>query len=186
MKKAFHILITFLFLMLITTACGKKKQQNEEQETPTTVTESQIKDAEFDNNWNVAYDENKNISKAQYDSLKLGSLSFIAPYEHLDFQIGKVLLDTDEKKLLSIKAISSGEIAEYLLSYINNNITDSLLIAYEDNVEYYSATSSVINDNKITVTTINWDYSGAEETADTTITQYTITPELTFEEIFDK
>lgn len=188
MKKILFILLIVSSTALIITSCGKKKQYNESDnvEANATGTDSTIKDAEFDDNWNEAYKAKDNLSKQTFDSLKLNTLTFLPPYEDLDFQIGKTLLNTDNKKLLTIKAIASGEISEYLLGYIGGNITDSLLVAYEDNVEYYSATYSTIENNKITVTTVNRSYDGPEEVADTIVTKYNITPELTFEEVFEE
>ena len=190
MKKNF-ILLAFLFsTLVIISSCGKKKQSENSNTaatgTITTNVELNIEHAQFDNNWNVQYDENKNLSKEEFDNMKLGTLSFMPVFGDVDFQIGQILFSTEKEKLLTVKAIASGEISEYLLSYINGNITDSLLVAYEDNVEYYSETSSKIENNRVTVTTVNRDSSGDEESLDSISTIYEISPKLTFDEVFEE
>lgn len=187
-KTLFNLLAICITISIVAVACGKKKinDSNEEESSVEKTVITEIQNSDFNDNWNIAYDAKKNLSKETFDSLKLNTLTFLPPYEDLDFQIGKIILDTEHKKLLSVKAIASGEISEYLLGYIDNNITDSLLIAYEDNVEYYSTTASTIKDSKITVTTINSNYDGPQETADTIITIYNITPNLTFDEVIEE
>lgn len=138
----------------------------------------------FDKVWNDVNNSKKKLSEAQYDSLRLNNLSFLPAFDDLEYQIGQVLVNEKDVKLLTIKAVASGEVSEYLLGYQNNKITDSLLVAYEDAVEYYSRTSSSIKGNLIESTTINWDYNDqGKETADTMISYYRITPQLKFEEI---
>lgn len=146
-------------------------------EIPTTI---------FDDNWNKLDQKSKLLSHEEFDALQLGDLSFIGAYGDFQYEEGKTLLDQADKKLLTIKTISSGEISEYLLGYVDQNISDSLLVAYEDNVEYYSKVSSTIAKDTITVMAINWDYSGMEEISDTIISRYIITPELRFEEIIEE
>lgn len=191
MKPRFHYICICLLAVLLLPSCnGCKKQTTPSTEVNTDkkAEESsaiEIDETIFDDNWNKINDKNV-LSKQAYDELKLGTLSFIGSYGDLQYEIGNTLIDQDNKKLLTVKCVASGEISEYLLGYINNNITDSLLIAYEDNVEYFSKTFSVIKHNQITTTTINWDYAGMEEIADTIISKYIITPELTFEEIIEE
>ena len=138
-KTPLSILAICITISIIVVACGKKKtsDSNEKEGSVENTAITEIQNSDFDNNWNIAYDPKINLSKETFDSLRLNTLTFLPPFEDLDFQIGKIILDTENKKLLSIKAIASGEISEYLLGYIDNNITDSLLIAYEDNVEYF-------------------------------------------------
>lgn len=191
MRKILFTTLIFLLITLSFSNCWKKKTNESNPITQIDSSESLISETEieymdFGDNWNVAYDSKQNLSKEAFDSLKLNSLTFLPPYEDLDFQIGRVILNTDHKKLLSVKAIASGEISEYLLGYMNNSITDSLLIAYEDNVEYYSSTSSIIKGNVVIVTTINHDYEGVKEISDTINSRYVITPELKFEEIIEE
>lgn len=183
MKK----ILTILAVLLFVTSCGKKNNsENTDTNTTTDATEFHVADVKFDNNWNMPFDITKNLDKQTYDSLKLGKLSFMSEYGTLDYQIGDILFNVGNKKLLSVKAIASGEIAEYLLGYVNDNITDSLLVAYEDNVEYYSTTYSTVRDNTIITTTIDLNNEGTKEISDTTIVRYHITPEMTFEEVFEE
>lgn len=184
--KSYYICLLAIFLLPSCNGCKRKQtpeSDNKEQKTEFSINISNIT---FGDNWSKLGQENHILSQAEYDSLKLGTLSFIPPYGDLQYELGGVLINEDNKKLLTVKSVASGEISEYLLGYINNNITDSLLVAYEDNVEYYSATSSTIEGNTINVRTINWDYSGAKEIADTIITEYQITPELTFDEVIEE
>lgn len=166
---------------------GCRRQQGADSVAETgSVFTVDIKLTKLDNNWNKLDQENNILSLAEYDSLGLGKLSFIGPYGELQYEKGEVLLKSDNKELLTIKTISSGEISEYLLGYVNNQVSDSLLVAYEDNVEYFSKVSSVITKDTITVMAINWDYSGMKEIVDTIISRYIITPELKFEEIIEE
>lgn len=191
MKRISVISLAVFVIVFATTSCGSKTkntQSNNTNEKSATSENSaiQISEIHFDNNWNKLSSIHSQLSEEEYNTLNLGELSFMANYGELQFNIGEMLIDEEHRQLLTIKTISSGEIAEYLLGYLNNTVTDSLLVAYEDNVEYYSITSSVINDDKITVTTINFDYSGLEGSADTIVNSYRITPELTFDEIIEE
>lgn len=186
-----RILVTssiFLSIVLIAFSCGggKTKDGSADSNDGAVTTEYaniDFSEKHFGDNWNQLERTQTMLTKEQYDALNLGALSFIPEFGELQYEIGSTLIDEPTRKLLTIKTIASGEISEYLLGYINNIVTDSLLISYEDNVEYFSETSSVINGNKITVTTIDFDYSGEAEIADTIRTSYIISKELTFDEI---
>lgn len=191
MKRILVISITTVAILFAIASCGGKVKNTENgQENNETANSDfasiQISETHFDNNWNKLDHSASQLSREEYDALNLGQLSFMSNFEDLQYDKGTILIEDNNRKLLTIKTISSGEIAEYLLGYVNNIVTDSLLVAYEDNVEYFSTTSSVINNDKITVTTINSDYSGLEEASDTIVNSYRITPELTFDEIIEE
>lgn len=189
MKQILATSIIFATVTILTLSCGGKAKNNstDTQQDATSVEYANIELSEkhFGDNWNQLENSQTMLTKEEYDALNLGKLSFIPAYEDLQYEIGSTLVDEPTRKLFTIKTIASGEISEYLLGYINNCVTDSLLISYEDSVEYFSETSSIINGNKITVTTVNFDYSGTEEVADTIKTSYTISKELTFDEIIE-
>ena len=189
MRVIKYSIICLLAVLLLSSCEGCRKKQSSAnglvEDTPSATAPIDIPFSNFDDNWNKLDDSNV-LSEEEYDSLKLGSLSFIGSYGDLQYEIGKRIIDQEDRKLLTIKAIASGEISEYLLGYIDNDITDSLLVAYEDNVEYYSQTSSTISHDTITVVTIDHDYSGMEDVADTIVSQYIISPELRFEEIINE
>lgn len=190
--KTIHVYFVVLsVLLLVITSCGSKTKQNNiessiDASNAIENTSVHISEIHFDNNWNKLDNQSAQLSKSEYESLKLADLSFMENFGDLQYEKGETLVDEENRKLLTIKTISSGEISEYLLGYINNSITDSLLVAYEDNVEYYSTTSSVIKDDTITVTTINFDYNGIDEVADTITNKYRITPHLLFDEIIEE
>lgn len=182
--------IYYLLLILCMSSCnGCKRQQGADSVDGTgcdSVFIVDIQQTSFDNNWNKLDQESNILSLAEYDSLGLDKLSFIGPYGEFQYEKGEELLKSRNKKLLTIKSISSGEISEYLLGYVDNQVSDSLLVTYEDNVEYFSKVSSIIAKDTITVMAINWDYSGMKEISDTIISKYIITPELKFEEIIEE
>lgn len=125
------------------------------------------------------------LTQSQYDSLQLNKVKELQGYDIADLTMGKILLDNDFGKMVTVQIITDGEITELLLSYDKNgNLVDNLIVAYEDLVEYYKEVTSSINSDKITVQTINFNYydigNNTIETADTTRTSYQITPELKF------
>lgn len=183
--KQIAISVMVLLCLFTIISCGNKTKNNESNKNLDTIESYSIHIPELhiDNNWNKLDNAETQLTKAEYDDLKLGQLSFMGSFGELQYERGDILIDDNSKKLLTIKAISSGEISEYLLGYIDNMITDSLLVAYEDNVEYFSVTSSIIKADTITVTTINFEYNGMDEVADTIVSSYRITPELKFDEI---
>lgn len=126
----------------------------------------------------------KRLTQAQYDSLQLKQINSLSDYGLEDLSMGKTLFEGGSGKLLTLQVITEGEITEYLLSYdTKGNLVDSLVVAYEDMVEYYTQISSLIKKNQILVQTINFTYdgnNGNEEESDTTIAKYQITPELRF------
>lgn len=191
MKRILVTSITFISIALISISCGGGKAKenssdSKEGSVATEYTNVELSEKHFGDNWNQLESSQTMLTKEEYDALNLGALSFIPEFGELQYEIGSTLIDEPTRKLLTVKTIASGEISEYLLGYINNNVTDSLLISYEDNVEYFSEISSVLNGNKITVTTIDFDYSGEAEIADTIRTSYIISKELTFDEILQK
>lgn len=190
MKKILVTSIAILSLTLAMLSCGGKGKTKDNSTDAskgeiTAVEFAYIEFAEthFGDNWNHLENSEKQLTEEEYKSLNLGKLSFIPDFGELQYEIGSTLIDEPTRKLLTVKTVSSGEISEYLLGYVNNTITDSLLVAYEDNVEYFSNTSAVLEGNKITVTTIDFDYSGTEEVSDTISTSYIISKELIFDEI---
>jgi len=125
------------------------------------------------------------LSQSRYDSLQLAKVKELEGYDIADLTMGKILLSNDNGKMLTVQVITDGEITELLLSYDKDgNLVDNLIVAYEDMVEYYSQITSSINSDSITVQTINYIYSDSEdntqETSDTIITKYKITPEFRF------
>lgn len=125
------------------------------------------------------------LTQSQYDSLQLSKVKELQGYDIADLTMGRILLNNDFGKMVTVQIITDGEITELLLSYDKNgNLVDNLIVAYEDLVEYYKEVTSSINSNKITVQTINFNYydvgSNTIETADTIRTNYQITPELRF------
>lgn len=189
MKYIIHIFILAIYASILFSCGGGKKQQSSSSTENSANDTSSIKEIPttiFDDNWNKLDQNNTILTEEEFDSLKLNSLSFIGSYGDLQYEKSKTLIDQENRKLLTIKTISSGEISEYLLGYVDQNISDSLLVAYEDNVEYYSKVSSTISHDTITVMAINWDYSGLEEISDTIVSRYIITPALKFEEIIEE
>lgn len=125
------------------------------------------------------------LTQIQYDSLQLDKVKELQGYDISDLTMGKMLLNNDSGKMLTVQIITDGEITELLLSYDKNgNLVDNLIVAYEDLVEYYKEVTSLINTDKITVQTINYNYfdvgNNTIETSDTIVTNYAITPDLKF------
>lgn len=125
------------------------------------------------------------LSQLQYDSLQLSKVKELQGYDIDDLTMGKILLNNNLGKILTIQIITDGEITELLLSYDKDgNLKDSLIVAYEDLVEYYKQITTSINSDTISVQTINFNYYAVGyntiETADTVVTNYRITPELKF------
>lgn len=125
------------------------------------------------------------LTQLQYDSLQLNLVTDLKGYDLGDLSMGRVLLASENGKIITIQIITGGEVSEYLLSYDRNGtLTDNLLVAYEDMVEYYSQISSNIKANKITVQTINYTYEDESgnpiEKSDTALMAYEITPDLKF------
>lgn len=125
------------------------------------------------------------LSQAEYDSLQLKSIEDLTGYDSQDLSMGHILFDSEEGRIITIHIITEGELTEYLLSYDKEgNLTDKLLVAYEDLVEYYSQVSTKIKSNQITIQTINYTYSEDDNddstSIDTIISSYQITPDLKF------
>lgn len=125
------------------------------------------------------------LSQKEYDQLQLFDVKDLEGYTIEDLSNGRILIDNEYGKILTIQIITDGEITEYLLSYDKDGkLQDNLMVAYEDMVEYYTQVSSVINSNQIFVQTVNFTYDGedgnATESSDTTVVKYKISPEYKF------
>lgn len=177
--KKFHI--TYIIALLVSVvSCQSKQSADKLDGMNFNLSDS----THYDESGSLAVNPDR-MTQALYDSLQLAEISDLQGYEPGDLSMGRVLLENEYGKIITIHIITEGEITEYLLSYdANNQLTDNLLVAYEDMVEYYSAVSSKINDNKIVVQTINYTYGGSDgnskETSDTSFVNYQITNELKF------
>lgn len=125
------------------------------------------------------------LTQDEYNNLQLGDVQELQGYDTAYLCMGKSLLDSAIGKIITVKVITDGEITEVLLSYDKNGkLIDNLIVAYEDMVEYYCRVSSLIVSDQITIQTINYNYadedSKIEESCDTTIKKYTISPEFRF------
>ena len=123
------------------------------------------------------------INQDTYDKLQLSNIEAFAYYSKDNFIVNKTLYEGENGKIISIYVITGGEVMEYLFSYDKDGkLKDSLLVAYTDNVEYFSTITSKLKSGKmIAVETINFSYDEAN-TTDTITTWYNITPELKFQE----
>lgn len=142
---------------------------------------------DFKDKWNSLADLSQNkITQTTYDSLQLSQLKFIPNYNNAQF-VYDVLLDNDSTslKMTSVTIINSGEILEYLISYHNNVLIDSIMVYYEDNVEYYQQIYSSLNNDTITIThiTTREDVDNLISTNDTIQEKYFVSPTLQFNKI---
>lgn len=179
-------------LLLSCISCKEKVQQIEE--TKNNKYSINLEEQLIGNNWNEDNQLTTDyIDEVVYDSLKLGKLPFIPPFGEMDFQIGKVLVDTLDYKMFTLRLISSGEISEYLLTYEKGEPIDFLMVAYEDNVEYFSTTKTFLKGDSLLVETITFlgdDTDAKDETelyantnsSDTLFSHYLITPDFRFKE----
>lgn len=192
-------LVAILFIACV--SCKEKSKQADKainNDYSINLTEQVI-----GNNWNGDELIAEYLSEAVYDSLKLGKLPFIPPFGEMDFQIGKVFVDTLGYKMLTLRLVSSGEISEYLLTYENGEPIDFLMVAYEDNVEYFSTTKTFLKGDSLLVETITYSgddtdadkdesevvtneselsLSASNNLADTLFSHYLITPDFRFKE----
>lgn len=145
-----------------------------------------LNDTTLGNNFeNIDFDRLPKLSMTLYDSLKLAMVDDLQGYDTTYLSMGRILLENENGRIITIQVITGGEITEHLLSYDKHgNLVDNLIVAYEDMVEYYSEVSSKINSNRITVQTVNFTYDEADgepvELSDTIIKRYQITPEFRF------
>lgn len=125
------------------------------------------------------------LSQQEYDDLQISSIEDLTGYDSQDLSMGKILIDSEDGKVISVHIATEGELTEYLLSYDKDGMIKSkLLVAYEDLVENYCQISSTIKSGTITIQTINYTYSESDslenDIADTITTYYHISPEFEF------
>lgn len=180
-----YILYIWTISSIIFVSCNNKSKKPDTKNS-SSVNSIIIEDSILGQNLDkMNFDSIKRLTQAEYDSLHLAQIKSLSDYGPNDLTMGRFLFEGENGKLLTIKIITEGEITEYLLSYdTKGKLVDSLIVAYEDMVEYYTQVSSSIKQNEILVQTINFSYDGAdgneEEKADTSLTKYQITPELRF------
>ena len=104
------------------------------------------------------------LSSNEFNSLDLGSLEDCKIEDGCEFYIlGELDLSTEFCTRVVFRTVIS-EWKMWLVNYDSeNHRIDHLLILCGDNVEYMSETFALVEKNKITVTDINYDYSGGEE-----------------------
>lgn len=191
MKKIylFNIILVTIFV-----SCQNKQENTSIGSTlPLSTIPSQIKSLDvvlnnttLGNNFeNIDFDKLPRLSMALYDSLKLSMVDELKGYDTTYLSMGRILLENENGKIITVQVITDGEITEHLLSYDKDGkLVDNLIVAYEDVVEYYSQVSSKINSNQIIVQTVNFTYAetdkGSPELSDTIIKKYKITPEFRF------
>lgn len=125
------------------------------------------------------------LSQREYDQLQLYNVKELQGYTISDLSNGRVVVDDEYGKILTVQIITDGEITELLLSYNKEGkLQDNLIVAYEDLVEYYTQVTSMIESDSIMVQTVNFTYDGEDgnsaESSDTTVVKYQITPEFKF------
>lgn len=180
-----YILYIWAISSIIFVSCNNKSKESDTKNS-SSVNSIIIEDSLLGQNLDkMNLDSIKRLTQAEYDSLHLAQIKSLSDYGPNDLTMGRFLFEGENGKLLTIKIITEGEITEYLLSYdTKGKLVDSLIVAYEDMVEYYTQVSSSIKQNEILVQTINFSYDGIdgneEEKADTSLTKYQITPELRF------
>lgn len=183
MKKIF--LFNFVFAIIFI-SCQNKQSGNFTFNNQIDSIHISLNDTALSNNFgSIDFENLPRLTMAEYNNLQLDKIAGLEGYDTTYLAMGRTLLLNDDGKIITIQVITDGEITEYLISYDKDgNITDNLIVAYEDMVEYYSRVSTQINSNQIVVQTINFSYSDGEnnpiETSDTAITKYQITPELKF------
>lgn len=123
------------------------------------------------------------ISSKEYNELQLSKVKEISEYDISYIAKGDVVLSNEKGKIISIYIVTGGEISEYLISYNSKgDLVDSVLVAYEDFVEYYSQVSSFIDKSGLVIQTVNFNYEEEEETSDTLTIKYELTNELRFKQ----
>lgn len=175
-----------LFFILSLSACNSKSKKEADVSTLSLPDKIVLQDSTLGKYFDVIdFNKLKRLSQAEYDSLHLVQINSLSGYGLEDLTMGQILFNGVNGKLLTLHVITEGEITEYLLSYDpKGNLVDSLIVAYEDMVDYYTEVSTLIKKNEILVQTVNFTYDGKdgnEETAsDTSMTKYQITPSLRF------
>lgn len=175
-----------LFLVLSLSSCDSKSKKEADVSTLSLPDKIVFQDSTLGKYFDVIdFSKLKRLTQAEYDSLHLVQINSLSGYDLEDLTMGQILFNGANGKLLTLKVITEGEITEYLLSYDpKGNLVDSLIVAYEDMVDYYSEVTTIIRKNQILVQTVNFTYDGKdgnEETAsDTSMTKYRITPSLRF------
>lgn len=188
MKKIYLFNFVFVFILI---SCQEKQGSNIVK-IPSTIPahinslDVVISDTNLGDNFdNIDFDKLPRMTMVLYDSLQLSKISDLQGYDTTYLSMGRILLSNENGRIITIQVITGGEISEYLVSYDKGGqLIDSMVVAYEDMVEYYSAVTSIINSNKITVQTVNFtyadEYGNPIELSDTAITRYQITPEFRF------
>lgn len=176
----------FLFttILLLSNSCQNRHNDNtfnKIQQLDLHLDETELSNEQA----NIDFGTIPRLSQAEYDSLQLKSIEDLTGYDSQDLSMGHILFDSEDGRIITIRIITEGELTEYLLSYDKDgNLTDKLLVAYEDLVEYYSQVSTKIKSNQITIQTVNYIYNeeDSEDTisTDTIIASYQITPDLKF------
>lgn len=178
MKTNYSFFYCVLFILFLGFFCHCKKENRE----------LTLKiDKEFRDKWNSLADLSENrIDRYTYDSLNLSKLNFIPSYNSADF-VYDVLLNNDSThlKVATITIINSGEILEYLISYQNNELVDTLMVYYEDNVEYNQQMYSNLSKDTIfrTCITAGDDSDNLVIISDTIQERYFVSPTLHFHKI---
>lgn len=184
MKKIFFfsLLTSILFL-----SCRNKPQPvenmiSEQLETLDVQLNNIMLGSNFDR---IDFDNLPRLTLNDYKSLQLAKVKGLEGYDTAYLSFGRVLVENEKGRIITIQVITDGEISEYLVSYDKEGrLVDNMIVAYEDMVEYYSRVSSSITSDKITVQTVNYTYSDSEgnptETSDTATVSYRITPDFRF------
>lgn len=199
MKKTY----IFFFITVLLFACRNNKVEQETIESNVNkdtivkidTTENSIKQKpsvndiyiEFDYNIDSIYNSKApRMTQKEFNNLQLGSLKHF-PYTYDLLSKDQSIYENQNGKIVTVEAYTGGERAKYLLSYNRDNkLLDFLLVSYEDYVEYFSRTSSMIKNGEIIVTEINYTDDSIEGKSDTVIDKYKISPELKFTHVKNK
>lgn len=194
MKKYFSSV--FLCTALLLTAC-KKKNSNPPviknsvaaiASTPVAL----LKNRKLPVTYLDSINYKLKITEAQFNALQLHKMERFKDLkfgeENASITIADTLYNNGKAKVLLIVDNTGGELAGYLVSYdINGNYVSDTNVLYEDIVEYYSTTSSVVHHDTIRTQIINTEYTDDEkEKKDTVNEVYVLTKNMVFKKLTHK
>lgn len=129
----------------------------------------------------ITFVDSDTLTDAIRKKLQIEEIEELLGYSNRYLYKGKTIAENKNGSIVSLYMHSEGEASEYLISYdTNGKFISDIVVGYDDWVEGYSKTSSKIVNGKLTIETVNFDYSEEVEKADTILEHYKISPDLTF------
>lgn len=151
-----------------------------EQDVPTDDIEEKDDRADifFISGWTEI--EDKILTETEFQNKQIDKINRFPAYDDATFSM-RTFKNKEDQTLSVVKGDWESEVVQYLLAYKNDTLNNSLMVSYEDFVEYYSSTTTTITGNEIELKTMDWTDDANGGRIDTTIERYRITPDLSFE-----